>query len=172
MQIYNLNFKKLAVLLLPTFLRRERLQAFVRVLVAPVQSLHNKLMQFRERSLYQVQHNCQIIYLEAVLNDAFDPTFRRIRILNSVFREPLYFYEPEQNLEVYFYEPDNQMPTYFYDVGDFAGDGFDFVVFVPPDLQPQTQQEEQAMLTKMRGLVDYYKLYSKNYTIKWEQVND
>lgn len=110
--------------------------------------------------------------MEAVLNDKFDSLFRRIRILNVEFKEAVYFYEPEENREVYFYEPEDEKPVYFYEADDLEGDGVDFVVCVPPSLKPFTEAAENALLTRMRGQIDYYKLYSKNYKIVWEQVND
>lgn len=166
--VYNINWATLGWNFLPVALRRPLLFGFVRSLLRPVELLHGEFLTFRTESLYKVRHNSQIVYMEAVLNDAFDPELRRIRIANAVFKTPVYFYEPEENREVWFYEPADNNPVYFNEQNEFAGDGVDFSVLVPPALQPGTEPAELAMLTKMRGLVDNYKLYSKNYNILWQ----
>lgn len=140
--------------------------AFLMVLIKPVQQLHETFKSFRIESLYKVRHNSQIAYLENVLNDTYDSQLRRIRIANAVFKTPVYFYEPEENREVFFYEPVDNQPVYFHNSDEFVGDGFDFYVFVPPDLEPL------ILLTQMKGLINYYKLYSKNYNIIWELIED
>lgn len=166
--VYNINWNSFAANLLPISLRLPEPLAFVAVLLQPIVQAHNVLLAFRADSLYKVRHNSQKCYMQAMLNDAFDPELRRIRIANTVFKTAVYFYEPEENREVFFYEPADNKPVYFNEPSEFVGEGVDFSVLVPPDLQPGTEQAETAMLTKMRGLIDYYKLYSKNYNILWQ----
>jgi len=114
-----------------------------------------------------VNHNSQICFLQAVLNDSFDNIQRRIIIRNATLREPLWFYEPEENKPVLFYEPSDNKPVYFREESEFIGDGADFLVLVPIDLKPNTLQEETAFLIKMKAQIDYYKLFVKNYKILW-----
>lgn len=172
MNIYLINWSKFINDLLLIELRKPAIKAFLNALLKPIQSSHTDFLTYRKNVLYRLKHNSQIVYMEAVLNDAFDNTFRRIRIQNVAFRDPMFFYEPEENREVYFYNPEDMMPKFFYELEDFEGDGYDFVVCVPPVLRPNNLQDENALLIKMQGLIDYYKLYSKNYQIVWVQVND
>ena len=116
-------------------------------------------------------HNSQIPYMEGAMNDNFDNALRRIRIVNVTFKEPIYFYEPEENKEVFHYEPEDNLPVYYREENEFIGDGVDFIVMVPPDLRPLTEPAELSLLTQMKGQLEYYKLYSKNYQIKWELAN-
>lgn len=172
MKIYQINWGKFISDLLLIELRKPSLKAFLNAALKPIKNLHTAFLAFRLSALYRVQHNSQIVYMEAVLNDEFDNTFRRIRIQNVKFRDAMFFYEPEENKEVFFYDPTDMMPKFFYDEDDYAGNGVDFIVCVPPILKPDNVIDENAFLTKMHGLIDYYKLYAKNYIIQWVQVND
>jgi hypothetical protein len=171
--VFNINWSDFIRLLLPIALRQPRLQAWLRVLINPIETLHASFRTFRDESLYKLRHNSQIAYLENVLNDAFDNQLRRIRIANAVFKTPVYFYEPEENKEVFFYEPEDNQPVYFYEADDFAGDGFDFYVYVPPDIRPLAgSNEETNLVVRMQGLINYYKLYAKNYQIIWQELTE
>ena len=80
---YDVNFRRLALLLLPTFWRRPLFGAFAFALVTPVSHLHVRFMQYRQRTGYRLRHNGQVCYLRAVLNDEFDPELRRITLSDS-----------------------------------------------------------------------------------------
>ena len=171
MNIYNIDWGVLVEQYLPISLRKPICLIWVQSCLKHIEGLHSDFLAFRTKCLYRINHNSQICYMEAVLNDYFDNDLRRIRIVNVSFKEPIYFYEPEENKEVFFYEPEDNKPVYFREEDEFIGDGVDFVVMVPPELQPETETAELALLTQMRGQIEYYKLYSKNYQIKWEQAN-
>ena len=61
--------------MLPTFMRRRRLFAFVRALCAPLylgkDSLYQRFLEMRGDHIYRLSHNGQVCYLRAALNDAF-----------------------------------------------------------------------------------------------------
>jgi hypothetical protein len=171
MKVYQLNWQSLLKNLLSFDLRSVFVLGWLSSLIEPVVQLHINLLNYRDHCLYRVRHNSQIVYMEAVLNDKFDNELRRIRIINSEFKEGFYFYELEDNKEVYFYEPEDNQPVYFKEPDEFDGDGVDFLVCVPPDLEPSTEALELALTTKIKGQTDYYKLYSKNYKIAWVLVD-
>lgn len=171
MNIYNINWNVLVDNLLPISFRVPCIRAMLKSLAQPVSRIHIDMMAYRDRSLYRIRHNSQICYMEAMLNDLFDNSLRRIRIINVSFREPIYFYEPEEGREVLHYEVSDNKPVWYREIEDFAGEGVDFVVCVPPDLRPSSQAAEITLTTRMSGQVEYYKLYSKNYKIVWQQVN-
>ena len=170
--IYNINWSRLVDSLLLVDLRNPFFKTWIRCLVEPIKTIHGEFLEYRTNALYRVRHNSQVAYMEAVLNDKFDDIFRRIRIRNVELKQAVYFYEPNENKEVYFYEPSDNKPVYFYEDDELAGEGVDFVVCVPPSLKPSTEAEENALLIQIRGQVDYYKLYSKNYKIIWEQLEN
>ena len=128
---------------------------------------YNQILHFRAESLYKLNHNSQIIYLEKVLNDAFDAETRKIYINNAQINEPVWFYEIADNKPVFFYEIADNKPVYFREESELVGDGIDFTVFVPIQLKPLQTQQLDDFLNQMRALIDYYKLYSKNYQIQF-----
>lgn len=73
--IFDINFNKWIALMLPTFMRRRRLFAFVRALCAPLylgkNSLYQRFLEMRGDHIYRLCHNGQVCYLRAALNDAF-----------------------------------------------------------------------------------------------------
>lgn len=165
--VYNINWRKFIIENLEVDLRRVKTVKWLEVLFKPIIWLHIEFLAFRTQALYKVNHNSQICYLQAVLNDSFDNVQRRIIIRNAILREPLWFYEPEENKPVLFYEESDNKPVYFREESEFIGDGADFLVLVPIDLKPTNTQEENALLIKMKAQIDYYKLFVKNYIILW-----
>ena len=59
----TLNIDKLVVLLLPTFLRKPKLIAWLRMLAAPLHKLLYTFQQARTADLYNLAHNSQVSYL-------------------------------------------------------------------------------------------------------------
>jgi hypothetical protein len=164
---FNINWQQLIQEQLPIRKRKAGFIAWLNCLIQPVLTLYNIFMAFRQSSLYKVSHNSQVVYLQKLLNDKFDPVLRRIKITNAVIVEPVWFYEAEEARPVWFYEPEDNLPVHFKEQTEFVGDGIDFNVIVPAQLQPQSQQQLNALLSLMKAEIDYYKLYSKNYNIAW-----
>lgn len=165
--VYNINWRKFIIENLEVDLRRVKTVKWLEVLFKPIIWLHIEFLAYRTQALYKVNHNSQICYLQAVLNDSFDNIQRRIIIRNAKIKEPLWFYEPEENKPVVFYESEDNKPVYFREEWELLGDGADFTVLVPIDLKPLTALEEVAFLIKMKAQLDYYKLFVKNYIILW-----
>lgn len=165
--VYNNDWDDFIVSNLSFDERKLKTISWLKILFKPIVRIHLEFLAFRHESLYKVNHNSQICYIQAVLNDSFDNVLRRIIIRNAIIKEPLWFYEPEENKPVLFYEPNDNKPVYFREENEFLGDGADFLVLVPIDLKPTNTQEENAFMIKMRGQIDYYKLFVKNYIILW-----
>lgn len=165
--VYNNDWNHFVISNLPFEERKPKTIKWLNVILKPIVRLHIEFLAFRNQALYKVNHNSQICYLQAVLNDSFDNVQRRIIIRNAILKQPVWFYEPEEQKEVWFYEPEANKPVYFYEESEFLGDGADFLVLVPIDLKPSNATEEIAFKIKMEGLIDYYKLYVKNYLIIW-----
>ena len=149
-------------------MRKPKLLAFVKALVTPIVYLYDRFISFKDVSIYKLTHNSQVCYMEAVLNDSFDNASRRIVIRNARILEPNWLYHPEDNKPKFFYDEEDDKPRFLYDPDAFEGDGVDFTVIVPVDIRPSVLQDLIAFETKMKGLIDYYKLYSKNYIIRYE----
>lgn len=157
---HTLDFKRLVELLLPTFLRKSKTLAFLKATIAPLETL-------RDSTLYKMQHTCQVIYLEKMLNEWFNvPNYdhqnheatKAITIIDE-------FHEPENYV---FLEGENE-PSLEYDnvnkwldadaifaFGEVAY--YDFVVQIPSTYS--------FVLEQLRATIEYYKLAGKKYRIQ------
>lgn len=160
-KIYIIDYNKLLVWLLPTFLRRVKLSKWLKVLLHPITILYNDFLKYRKRVNYKLSHNSQVCYLQKVLNDSFDTEQKRIYIKNGLFIQALYVYSPQENLPVYI---DTQ---YIYSDEDLIGRQDDFIVLVPSQLKPSNPIALEGFLNDMKALINEYKLASKTYSIKW-----
>ncbi len=153
---YQIEFDKLVLLLLPTFLRKSRLAAFATVLVAPIKEMYQAFREQQKRDWYRLNHNGQVFSLRKVLNDHFDNEQRRIEIMDAEEYERIYIYTPIENQPLYL-NGENEDTKYIYTSSEYNNQ-FDFVVVVPFGLSYNTY--------KMRALINEYKLITKKYTIK------
>lgn len=62
-----LKWEKLLLWLIPPILRKKTHAQWLNVLLSPIRSIY-------EETLYKMQHTGQVIYLEKVLNETFNPT--------------------------------------------------------------------------------------------------
>lgn len=154
---FSLDLNKLVILLLPTFFRRARLVAWLQVLASPLATLHQTWYVNRLSNIYKLNHNGQVCYLRKALNDAFDPTDRRIYITDGNKYQRQYIYT---NIE--------QQPKYLgkmslRQASDYADTGVDFRVIVPIGF------DLQANIYQLKALVDFYKLAGKRYKIETDE---
>lgn len=157
---YDVNFRRLALLLLPTFWRKPLFGAFSFAFVAPVSHLHVRFIQYHRRTDYRLRHNGQVCYLRAVLNDEFDPELRRITLSDSDktdFGTAVYSRDVNRPLK---------MPLRVASMGakiyrrDFIGAGaVDFIIKIPEALRGLIDE------SRLFGVVDTYRLASMRYAI-------
>lgn len=67
----QIDYRKLAVLLLPTFLRRPILISLLRAWMYPLQSLHDRHHDARTTRLYELAHTSQTCHIKDALNKEF-----------------------------------------------------------------------------------------------------
>lgn len=149
---YNLDINKLTILLTPTFLRKERFLAWLRVIHFPLIEIVDKFNFNRNENLYNLAHNGQVCYLRVVLNDRFDPIQRRIKIADGNRYQRQYIYTRGEQ------KPKYLGKIYLYDRADYGDTGVDFIVLIPRGLIYNEYE--------MKALVDFYKLASKRYKIQ------
>lgn len=151
---HKINFRHLAILLLPTFLRRQGiLTALLHAAIKPVAGIHEEYTLYREQVDYKLRHNGQVCYLRALLNRNFDPD-KGIRITDA---------EPKEWEELLYRESENWpmlLGTSVINRESFIGAGsINFVVHVPARLQLSKEDCD-----KMVALINDNKLASKRYT--------
>lgn len=153
---FQVDFKKLAILLLPTMLRKPVLGSLVQLVISPVSSIHTRFLSYRKDNLYRLQHNGQVCYLQAALNDKFDPIDKRIVITDAdVVEVGFIYWREEERLEGV---PMRLDGAYIVSSRGYSGvDGFDFIVKVPAEIMNNEQQ--------IRALVNVFKLAGKQFDI-------
>lgn len=161
---YDVNIKRLALLTLPTWLRRPLAGALIYAGVSPLGRLLQELRAYRSATSYRLRHNGQVCKLRGVLNDEFDPALRRIEIEDSDSagnREAAAVWLRE--LGRWVMVPQRGVGAASIHREGFNGtSGYDFWVTVPEELR--TAETE----TRLRAIVNMYKLAGKRYAINYK----
>lgn len=154
-----INFKKLVLLLLPTFLRKSKTIAFVSSLVVPLQNI-------ADETLYKMQHTGICIDLEKMLNEAYavpgydhqnHEATKKIYIEDLPRKERLYVHQDNET-ETLFLQDDDSENDIFLD-GPLEGNiAYSFIIFMP-----DTISFDEITL---RAKVDFYRYFGKKYTIE------
>jgi hypothetical protein len=113
---------------------------------------------------YRLNHNGQVCFLRAVINDNFDSTQRRIRVEDQAdtIDLPILFHRSENRAKrVYKRQLDKEFVIYRR--GFSGSDGYDFLIKVPKELTLSTTD-----VSRLKAIVNTYKLISKRYTIIYE----
>ncbi|MDC9722352.1 MAG: hypothetical protein PSN34_06215 [Urechidicola sp.] len=165
--IYNINWRRLSIWLLPIALRTTKMVAWLQVLLQPLKESWQSFTLFRINIEYKVRHTSQVCYLQGALNDSFDNTLRRIVIKNGLFLAPVYIYTPLEDKPVWLYPEADNKPVWLYSPEDLTNNDTDFIVCVPIELKPSNTVALNAYISRMKSLLNYYKLASKTYRIEW-----
>lgn len=159
-RIYEIAYKKLVLMLLPTMMRKPLLVSMANAMVSPVVSLYRQFMQYHEEVNYRLYHNGQICYLRAVLNDAFDPTRRGITVTDGdVSGTAVFVYQRTEN-KFKIVKRRGEGIILISRRGFSGTTGFDFMVNVPQDLKGLDE-------SRFKAITNSYKLASKRYAINY-----
>ena len=162
MSKYDVNIKRLGLLLLPTFLRRPLMTSLLYAVLTPLNYLHMRFMLFRQNAAYRLGHNGQVCYLRALLNDKFDPIDRRITITETVENVGfITLHKREEDAEVLVPRRGSGRILILNRRGYGGVSGYDFWVNIPLALY------DKLDITQVRAVVDAYKLASKRFSINY-----
>lgn len=150
---YDIDYKKLAVLLLPTFLRKPVLTAYLQALLVPVSQLHYTWLQKRLDDWYVLNHTGKVYSLRNVLNDKLDVASRRIYITDGNAFPRKYIYTRAEKKPVFLGK------LFIYQNSEYLNTGVDFIVFVP-------QEVIDTKINELHSLIRKSKLASKRYQIR------
>ncbi len=154
----TIDIDKQEKLLSPTFLRDDNTLAFIKSLVSPMQMIVDE-------TLYKMQHDGRKIYLEKVLNEAFNvvgydhqnhETTKKIFIEDIARSEKIYIHQ-DNELDVIFMEDDgdDNDNDIFIDVDtDY---NYSWIINMPSDIP--------FLEYNLRALVDSFRYAGKIYTI-------
>lgn len=155
MKIFELDFRRLVMALVPPRLRKPRLLEWLMALTYPVQLLYNNFRSNRKANLKRLSITPQVCYLTWALNDRYDFELRRIRITDPYIRELAYVYQEAENKPLFL---GTAHPHYLYTGTETSVVSVDFVVLLPAGLRYAENE--------MRAFIDSYKLASKEYKIQ------
>lgn len=163
MNRYLIQFATLAKNLLPPFLRKSRMLDWLRALVRPIQSLNQRFMDFMNRIRYRMRFNGQVIYLQRILNDFYDPVLRRIYIGNgNPLGLPNFVYNRIEGRRIFTRNRSEMLPTPFLRNRAEYSNAVDFVVWVPISIL--TADPENAR--RIRALVNQYRLAGRRFRVQ------
>lgn len=182
-KVYDIDYKRLIVLLLPSDMRKPRLFAVIKAMIAPIVVLYDQFKVNRSLNLYKVNRTGQVCHLRGMLNDNFDPSLRRIVIADGITSDWTILYKYSL-----FNAIDNKQPLWVGFANSSSVDGFgnttaifnqdntvsliskqgsvgtagiDFLVMVPMALRGIVDEN------RIKAQVNYYKLASKRYEIQY-----
>ncbi|MCO5230133.1 MAG: hypothetical protein M9958_03155 [Chitinophagales bacterium] len=151
-KVFDINIERLTVLLLPIQWRQVKMMAWLKALTRPIHSLYGRFITERSDDIYTLEHNSQVCYLRAALNDRFDNEQRRIEIIDGYRFGRWYIYSRGLN------KPQYLGVKYIRQRTDYEDTRVDFIVLVPIELMFKN--------IEIKALVDIYRLASKRYTIE------
>jgi hypothetical protein len=162
MNLY-LNFKQVFKHLLPYRIQNQRLVDWMGALFAPIQSLNIVFVQLSNSIRYDFRFTGQVVYLERLLNEAFDPSNEGIYISDPIGQQiftPFVFNRIEQQPPLYIYNVADAKPILanivLYNEAELVVNT-DFVVFVPSPLFSINNTKA------MQILIEKYRIAGKRY---------
>lgn len=185
MKLFQIDYRRLVLLLLPTFLRRPRIYAFLTAMVFGIEELHRQFTRQRDANLLRCRRNGQVCYLRALLNDELDPVQRRITLDDAsqpgewvmifdenasyqtlIQSEPGNGGNPISNSNFQFDSVSGfrsaSVPVHIlYDEGSILENTSFFTVTVPWNAKMEDSTN------RLRSLLNEYKLLSKTYIINY-----
>lgn len=85
MKQFQIDYKRLVMLLLPPFLRLPRVYAFLSAMVFGITQVYDVFTGNRRQNLLRLQRNGQVCYLRGMLNELLDPVSKRIIIRDNEY---------------------------------------------------------------------------------------
>lgn len=177
MTIISTDIRRLALLLMPTFLRRPLMAALCGAMAEPLAQLTESLRSLRTITERRLAAGPQTCTLQNILNDVLDPGLRRIEVLDPPREEDV---EP-----LTLHLRDDQRPLWprlrnegvnvVLSLRGLSGtNAYDFWIYLPHTAVMRLLGENNARKAddikerRARALADTYKLASKRYKVAWK----
>lgn len=153
----QINWNRFIVNLLPKALRTATAYGFIRALFAPVIDLFNRLRDYNEAVQYKLAHTSQVWSIQALLNDAFDPDLRRIRIDDAGGLEPIALGTDADGDQIIPLMDDTD-PFALNSDSAYTGGLWNAVVVLPHALS-------ESEMYRLRAVIDEYRLAGVRYDV-------
>jgi hypothetical protein len=156
--MYDFDAFRLYKRLVPWFLRKPIFLSWLQVIASALSFIQGLVLAFVNQTTYDLLFNAQILYLEHVLNDAFDST-PEIYIEN-VFLPPFVLYnEVEAQPPNYFRQASELDPTYMRNANEYFS-ATQYIIHVDAALAGD--------VLLIAALVDTYNLAGMTYEIVFD----
>ncbi len=154
--VYNINFYRLVIQLLPLEYRKNKFLAVLWLVSAQLQKIHTNFLEFIGG--LDETRKTQTCYLRAELNKWFDPYQKRILVETNVPNYDDYLLHSEQSGN--YIQLSQAAPFSLQKEKNLLGSHINFKIILPQGFELTTQQKYL-----MDSLLQKNKLPSKTYTI-------
>ncbi len=157
--IFRVHIERLVRWLIPEDMAGAKNKSFIRAAVSYLKELYRDFKNHQNRLRYELEHGEHIAHLEAVLNDAFDMGFRRIKVVDAPDQyEPVYIYQDAEQKPVYIYTQSENQPKPLFTDHEIEFEGIDFVVQIHYTIPYDVNQ--------IKALIEKYKTPGMAYIIE------
>lgn len=118
MSNYNIDWDDFVKNNIPPEWRKFKRLEWLKIVVKGVKDIYSRFLTFRQETIYDVSHTSQVIYLEKLLNDQYDPNNRDIYIDLKSSVDQLFVFKTQEQRPFYIYWRWDD--TINYQPGDFA----------------------------------------------------
>ena len=157
--MFNIDWNKWIRWLLPSYLKKERHLAWLKVMLSGLIALHQDLLAFRTSARARAAVTNQTAVLEDELNVLMGLERGQIVIRNQVYQSLgnyKYFLSENSSIKKYrYFLSENAPPTYAYTLAEQQSNEANFIIYVPVGLD----------ISKVSAFIDKYKLPDKTYQI-------
>src|ERR1044072_3137262 len=130
MRVFDIDYIKLVRLRIPPHIRQPKHVTWLLGLCNPISFIYLLFLRNRNNNIYRLKITPQVCYMEKMLNDRYDISERRIKIVDSVSFDPLYIFLQPENKPVYIFTLSEQHPVYIYTYPETTPEPVDFVIQV------------------------------------------
>lgn len=156
---YNIGYARIAVLLLPSFLRNKILVPMVTAMATPLDDIQLELTAFKKGIDFNTYS--QVCTMQGLINDSFDPLERRIKIRNTAQDHDYYlFWKQQFNKPVLLTKEALKSPYILAGDYEIGTTHIDFEIVLPEGYVLSESDE-----IRLTNLVNQSKLASKRYRI-------
>ncbi len=159
MGIYDLKIKRMALSLVPVFMRRPVMTALVQAAVHGVAAAHADFMRWRVQTDEEIHHTGQVCSLRGLLNDMFDPGHRQIEVVDFTSSGDCILILRRRETGRWTRIPMRPKAKVVECRGFGGTAGYDFEIMVPERLRGTID------IARLTAVTDRYKLCSRRWTL-------
>jgi hypothetical protein len=159
-RIYDINYKRLVTWIVPQVLRKPKTMGLLKAMVSPVVYIYNLFLINRRNNLYKLMITPQVCYVEMALNDKYDNSNRKIKIVRPKSYDPLFLFQRVERKPVFLHRRNTataQQRQWLYQKGEASAFQYDFIVQVPATVAFD--------MNELTAVIDSYILPDKVYKI-------